>query len=51
MTRKRRKRIRPRNPLVEAMRLHTKPGPHKDRKKEASRLKCREFRRRRWDEE
>jgi hypothetical protein len=51
MTRKRQKRVRPRNPYVELMRLTRKPGAHKDRRKEIDRLACRSFKRRRWDEE
>lgn len=31
----------PRNFLVPAMRAHTKPGPHRDKRKEAARRACR----------
>jgi hypothetical protein len=35
---------KPRNWLVQSMRLHTKPGSFKDKKKEKSRRACRELR-------
>jgi len=38
---KNRKLPRERNFLVPLMRLHCKPGPHRDKKKEASRRACR----------
>jgi hypothetical protein len=44
MTVKKRKRKKPkeRNFLVPIMRAHCKPGPHKDKKKEAARKACRD---------
>jgi hypothetical protein len=41
MKSRKKKKITDRNFLVPAMRAHCKPGPHTDKKKEASRRACR----------
>jgi len=41
MKSRKKKKIKDRNFLVPVMRAHCKPGPHADKKKDASRTACR----------